>query len=35
MRCLMARIRAWWRREAPADIEDAAASLSVTIDQHI
>lgn len=31
----MARIRAWWRRTAPEDIEDAAASFMTTPDQHI
>lgn len=35
MRRLMARLRAWWRRPAPQDIEDAAASFMTTLDEHI
>lgn len=31
----LARWRAWWRRPAPEDIADAAASLSVTIDPYV
>lgn len=31
----LARIRAWWRRPAPEDIADAAASFMTTLDTHI